>query len=435
MDNPNSEKNTQGWFERLEAESWSAELIISGAAIYGSFQLPSALNQLINYSLLHFSDDILRILYLVYTYLTLAITILMVNFVMHFVLRSLWVGLIGLASAYPQGVNIESKSFSKSYLQQLKADFGDLRAYNEKIDKACSIIFAFSFSVAMIFMSIAVIVLAAAGLAYLLHQLSPKIGIQTSFFSILGLIVLPSLFGGVLNLKPLREKAWVQKIHYPFMIRRIGRLMFHVFYQPVYYINSIFTTNFNKGQYSMRVLAYMTLILPVFFMVFTQSNAMYADKDFYFKNTNREDRFYARHYEDQLKQDQLILNPLIPSAEISGAGLRLFLPMPMREEVVLYKKYGKPPVDSTLNESKLVYQNRIWFKEQARKYFHIAVNGKKINPELRSYQHPNATEYGFLAFVPANLFVEGENVLHVQSEYKVESKKRESFIPFWYSVK
>ncbi len=435
MDNPKEERNAQSWFERLEAESWSAELIISGAAIYGSFQLPSAFNQLINYCLLHFSDDILTILYLVSTYITLAITILMVNFVLHFVLRSLWVGLIGLASAYPQGVNMESESYSKSYLQQLKADFGDLRAYNEKIDKACSIIFAFSFSVSMVFLSIAVVVMAGAGVAYLLHQLLPKIGIQTLFFSILGLIVLPSFLGGLLNLKSLREKDWVQIIHYPLMVRRIGRLMFHIFYQPVYYINSIFTTNFNKGQYTMRVLAYMALILPIFMLVFTQSNARYASKDFYFDITNREDRFYARHYEDQMEQDQLVLNPLIPSAEISGAGLRLFLPMPMREKMVLHKKYGKPPVDSTLSETKQLYQNRIWFKEQARKYFHIEVNGKKINPALRYYHHPNAMEYGFLAFVPANLFVEGENVIHVQSEYKVEGKKRESFIPFWYSAK
>ena len=100
-----------------------------------------------------------------------------------------------------------------------------------------------------------------------------------------------------------------------------------------------------------------------------------------------------------------------------------------------YKKYGQAPVDSTLSESKQVYQNRFWFKEQARKYFHITVNGKKINPALRSYQHSNANEYGFLAFVPANLLVEGENVIRVQSEYKVEGKKRESFIPFWYSAK
>ena len=79
MDNLSPNSNQQSWFEQLEKESWSAELIISGAAIYGSFQLPSAFNQLINYCLLHFSDDILTILYLVSTYITLAITILMVN--------------------------------------------------------------------------------------------------------------------------------------------------------------------------------------------------------------------------------------------------------------------------------------------------------------------------------------------------------------------
>ena len=435
MDNPKEEKNTQGWFERLEAESWSAELIISGAAIYGAFQLPGILNVMINYSLLLFSDDILGIMYLVFTYLTFAVTILMVNFVIHFVLRSLWVGLIGLASAYPQGVNMNSENFSKSYLQQLKAEFGDLRSYNEKIDLTCSSIFAFSFTAAMIFLSIAIVVMIIAGIAYLLHILSPIFDIKTLFFSLLGLIMLPSFFGGLLNLKSMREKAWVQKIHYKFLVRRVGRMMFHLFYQPVYYVNSIFSTNLKKGQYSFRLLGYIALVLPVFFVVFTQSNAMFLNKDYYFANTSREDRFYAQHYEDQFKQDRLIQNPTISSAEISGTGLRLFLPLPMREEVVLRKKYGKAPVDSTLSESKQVYQNRLWFKEQAKKYFQIEVNGKKINPALRSCHHTNAKEFGFLAFIPADLFVEGENVIHIQSEYKLKGKKRESFIPFWYSAK
>ncbi len=433
MDNPRPEKNRTGWLEHLEAESWSAELIISGAAIYGSFQLPWLLTKLINYSLLNFSDDILEIMYLVFTYLTFTISILMVNFVLHFVLRSLWVGLIGLSSVFPQGISEESESYSKSYLQQLKHDFGDLRAYHEKIDRLCSIIFAFSFSFAMIFLSISVLVLTIAGIAYLIHQLNQNLPINVLFFSILGFVLFPGILNGLLNHKKFRDKAWVQKIHYPILFKAVSRVIFHVFFEPVYYINSIFITNFKKSQYSLRVLAYMALVLPVFAVVFIQSNAIFANKDYYFNYANREDRFYPIHYEDQLDENQLIQNPTIPSAQIESSGLNLFLPLPMREETRIYQKYGAYSNDPQLSANENILKSRAWFKEQAGKYFHIEVNGKKYTPSLRGYNHRNAYEYGFLAFIPASLCKEGENMIYIQSDYQVEGKKRECYLPFWYS--
>lgn len=432
MDNPKPQKNQQGWFEHLEAESWSAELIISGAAVYGSLQLPWLMERMVNFSLLNFSDDILGILYLFFNYLTFASAILIVNFVLHFILRSLWIGLIGLSSVFPEGVNEESESYSKSYLQQLKAEFGDLRGYAEKIDRTCSIMFAFSFSVSLIFTSIALIVLVVAGIASLIHQFDPKISIELLFLSVLSLMVLPGFIGGMLNIKPLRDKAWVQKIHYP-IVKSGSWVMFHVFYQPIYYINSTFITNLKKGQYTIRMVAYMLLILPAFVVISTQSNALYANKNYYFSYSNREDRFYYYHYVDQLREGQLIQNPVIPSASIEGSGVSLFLPLPKREEEVLRRKYGEYTQDSKLSEAENLLKSRAWFKEQARKYFQIEVNGKKFTPPLRSYRHRNADEYGFLAFIPVGLLHEGENVIHIESEYRLKGKKRESFIPFWYS--
>lgn len=434
MDNPKPEHNKQSWLEHLENESWSAELIISGAAIYGSLQLPWLLTKMINYSLLNFSDDILQILYLFYNYLTFAISILMVNFILHFILRSIWVGLLGLSSVYPKGVNLESENYSQHYLKQLKADFGDLRGYSTKMDRTCSIMFAFSFSVAMIFTCIALMVLGVAGIAYGVHLLLPQFSIDNIFLLILSCLLLPGAVGGVLNMKSLRDKAWVQKIHYPLIIKISGRIFFHFLYEPIYYINSTFITNLKKRQYTLNMLGYIILILPVYLVVFTQSNVMYTNKRYYFSNAEREDRFYYVHYEDHLTTDQLIQNPMIPSSDITGSGVKLFLPLPMREEVVLTKKYGEYKPDSTLSAGQNLIKNRAWFKDQAKKYFQIEVNGQKFVPSLlRSYNHHNAYEYGFLTFIPDSLLLRGENVIYIQSDYRYKGKKRQSFIPFWYS--
>ncbi|MDX2066812.1 MAG: hypothetical protein SFV55_00225 [Haliscomenobacter sp.] len=436
MDNLEPNPNQQSWFEQLEKESWSAELIISGAAIYGSLQLPWLLTKMVNYSLLNFGDEILQILYLFFTYLTFAITILMINFILHFILRSIWVGLLGLSSVYPHGVNEESENYSRHYLKQLKADFGDLRSYAARVDQTCSIIFAFSFSVAMIFTSIASIVLALAVIAYGVHQLLSQFPINTIFFVMLSSLLVPGIIGAVLNTKRLRDKTWVQKIHYPLIVKSSSRIIFNFLYQPVFYINSTFITNLNKRAYTFGMVGYILLVLPAFIVVFLQSNVMYTNQQYYFSNADREDRFYSVHYEDHLKADRLIQNPIIPSSEITGSGIKLFLPLPTREEVVLNKKYGEYQKDSTLNDSQNLLRSRAWFKEQGKKYFHIELNGRKFVPDqLRSYNHHNANEYGFLAYIPDSLLLSGENLIYIQSEYRYEGKKRESFIPFWYSAK
>ncbi|WP_421795548.1 hypothetical protein [Haliscomenobacter sp.] len=436
MDNLEPGSNQQSWFEQLEKESWSAELIISGAAIYGSLQLPWLLTKMVNYSLLNFSDDILGILYLFFTYVTFAITILMINFILHFILRSIWVGLLGLSSVYPQGVNEESENYSRHYLKQLKADFGDLRSYAARVDRTCSIMFAFSFSVAMIFTSIASIVLALAGIAYGIHQLLPQFTINNIFMVTLSTLMIPGVIGGLLNTKKLRDKAWVQKIHYPLMVKSSSLIIFNFLHQPIFYINSTFITNLKKRAYTLGMVGYLLLVLPVFFVVFLQSNVIYTNQQYYFSNADREDRFYSVHYEDHLKTDQLIQNPIIPSSEITGVGVKLFLPLPTREEVVLNEKYGKYKVDTTLNESQNLIRRRAQFKEQGKKYFHIELNGQKFVPnQLRSYNHHNANEYGFLAYIPDSLLLSGENLIYIRSEYRYEGKKRESFIPFWYSAK
>jgi len=93
-------------------------------------------------------------------------------------------------------------------------------------------------------------------------------------------------------------------------------------------------------------------------------------------------------------------------------------------------------MDSTLNASQNLLKSRAWFKEQGKKYFHIELNGRKFVPDqLRSYNHHNANEYGFLSYIPDSLLLHGENLIYIQSEYRYKGKKRESFIPFWYSAK
>ncbi len=52
---------------------------------------------------------------------------LTINFVLHFTLRTLWIGNIGLASVFPEGINENSDRNSQHFLSRLKARFPELQ--------------------------------------------------------------------------------------------------------------------------------------------------------------------------------------------------------------------------------------------------------------------------------------------------------------------
>ena len=55
-----STKKKPKWLRALETQSLQAELVISGLAIFGSLQLPSLLNNLVDYCLFNFQKNIWR---------------------------------------------------------------------------------------------------------------------------------------------------------------------------------------------------------------------------------------------------------------------------------------------------------------------------------------------------------------------------------------
>ena len=89
------EQQTPEWLRRLEQESWQAELIISGLALYGSFQLPEFIYAVIDFFIRHLSVSQYFTGYMISYLMLLGVSVLSGFFIIHFVLRAYWVGLIG----------------------------------------------------------------------------------------------------------------------------------------------------------------------------------------------------------------------------------------------------------------------------------------------------------------------------------------------------
>ena len=110
------------WLKKLEQESWQAELLISSAAIYAAFQLPELINYFSNWAITYFDFEDAMWNYALLGYLSLAAIALIISFVSHFVLRTIWIALIGLNSVFPDGIKQEGGTYSKYYMEKFIAE-------------------------------------------------------------------------------------------------------------------------------------------------------------------------------------------------------------------------------------------------------------------------------------------------------------------------
>ena len=73
-------------------------------------------------------------------------------FILYLGLRGFWVGVLGLSSVYPKGINLEKLNFNTIFNKQItKYNFND---FVRKIDKICSSIFSFCFLISFSIVSL-----------------------------------------------------------------------------------------------------------------------------------------------------------------------------------------------------------------------------------------------------------------------------------------
>lgn len=130
------------WLDKLQNESWEAEILISGGAFIGLMSLLPILNAPAEF--LYYSTDVDMGVVEAASFMTIfAWWLLTFGFFVHLILRGYWMGLIGLNSAFPKGINKEKLKFTGRFTGIYK------EASNMpiilRLDKICGTIFALTF--------------------------------------------------------------------------------------------------------------------------------------------------------------------------------------------------------------------------------------------------------------------------------------------------
>ena len=236
-------KHRSNLLDNLQQESWQLELIISGVVIflmlgaYGPIMdvLPSLTKN-------YLAGGGLFIVFAgMYFVFLIAYYALLIIFIIHLVLRGVWIGAIGLRSVSGD-FDYEILNYQPKFNHWLRSHLGSFDDYIERLEVQCSVAFSFAFLIFFSVLSVGVYTLVIAGLTFvtgaILGAENPDAAawkgmapIVVNLFSLLmGLIYLIDFT----SLGWFKKKRWLQRVYYPFY-RIMGWLTLARFYRPFYY--------------------------------------------------------------------------------------------------------------------------------------------------------------------------------------------------------
>ncbi len=424
------ENKKPAWLQALEAQSWQAELIASGLAIYGSISLGSYLDGLAEWSLYQFNDRVLSILEFVFLYLYGAQAIIIYSFIAHLVLRILWAGFLGLSSAYPEGINIDNKAFADHYLTRLKKEFPSLSEYSLELDKLCSVIFSILCCLALMLISISFWIVVFIAVSEVLSHFIDAQTISYIGYGIIVVFYIFTFFIYYITNGAKKESPFAKKYAYP-INKAFGKTMMSLAYRPMTYIMMTIRTNVATATFLIGMILIITLSVFVSIPRYAKVSR-YFKADSNFSINDHPDKVRRENYLDEVHRNYLLL-PVIQSEVIEKNHLQLFIPGPKREQRFLRAFCGKyNTVDSlSIRENDI---NRSKFRSDcASRFYTIYIDEvKQAGIEFNYRNHPHNQEQGYQTYIPLNSISVGRHILQIEAEHRnEEEEKRNWFIPFY----
>lgn len=310
--------------------TWEMELLISGATVFSLLQMPSLLDRLYYTYAPRLEAGYHAAAALPYMYLMTACLALIATFLVHLCVRGYWVALTGLASVYPRGVNWERmSSWGPAFLRAMRKYTPSLPDTIERYDNRASQVFGFGVGLTFLTLNIGLVVVVLIGLAMLIHQ---AIG-RTLSLDMLMMALMAMLFGPYLVIYALDHFTRKRPGRHPRLERGLSSIYDRTlrlrFTSGTNYPLMLFTSHAGGrlGNYLMAA-ALMVLMLVSIGRMETPRPMWRLDGYGLLHGDAKAGRTLdPRHYADQRERLGTLLPTVhIPSEEVSGDWLRVFIP-------------------------------------------------------------------------------------------------------------
>ena len=334
----------------MQQESWQLELIISGFVLYGIYNAKGYIQGIAFFNNDH---DVGPVANLLETVITVGWLIFFINLLVHVILRSLWIGAIGLR--YVSGeINYEDLNYSSTFTRYLKRKVGDYDDFIGNLEKICSVLFSYTFLLFLFFVSIMAFFVVLAMPIFLMNWM----GIESEEH--IGKAVfwmMPILFGGLIvfidfitlgGLKRIKDERF-SKIYLP-LYWFYSHITLSFLYRPILY-------NFIDDKYTRRLFffsfPYILLIINID-GIYTLNDTAYVQSEKAYSYGTQVDPYYYDDLFDKLVVMQTHLNseviqvdPLkgirLSQYKVTEPYLQLFVKYNPDYDDVIEKKYGIPP--------------------------------------------------------------------------------------------
>ncbi len=202
--------NTPSWLKKLQRESWQAEILISGGALIGLISLFKYIDPL-GYILLFSTKTPELVINITQLMVLLVLVFLVEGFLLHLILRAYWIGMIGISYVFPKGINQENLAFQGKFSSFIKTN--NDTPYLIKIDKLCSLVFAFTFFVVFAAIGFFFFMGGFVVLVFFFIELLPVFIVF--FFSIIYGLICIVTFVDFFTFGRLKRIKWFVKVYYP----------------------------------------------------------------------------------------------------------------------------------------------------------------------------------------------------------------------------
>ena len=420
------EKEEIQWYEKLSLNSWEVEILIVGFVLVMLFNIPDTLSleftKLEAGSMGRGMQDFLiwMTIGLSLFIISTIVNILIVSFSLYLGLRGFWVGVLGLSSVYPDGINLKKLNFNKIFTKQIsKYNFND---FILKIDNICSSIFSLSFLISFSIVSLCVFFVE---IIVLTVCLAPLKGLFINGGNIIAMFTLPFLFFGLLYFIDYFLFGIFKKIKWkPFgylfnIIDKFYKYITFIFiYDTLYYA---FISNVKR-----RVI-FLFMVCCIF--ILSAYESIEFEEQIYFPDVQSSEVIMnSRNYEDKIKQREYYDEglypgyPFIQSDVISENHLRLHIP---------YDSYMNIPIEKFCPELSGIFLladtsalQRI--EEQERilncinNAFSIFIDSEAIESDFifYDYAHILLDIKSFFMLIPIEQFPNGRHILRVDKNLK-----------------
>ncbi|MBD3178144.1 MAG: hypothetical protein GF417_00310 [Candidatus Latescibacteria bacterium] len=415
------------------------ELLLTGFVLIGLFQLPDYLRDILATWESAIGDRSIfknLLLGIPYRVLLVGVRIMTINLIILLLLRGFWIGMIGLSSAFPGGIDYRNLSLAGRFSEYLKRKSIDTEKLIIRLDDICSSIFALSFLIFFIAISMGLYLVEIQALSSLSQFISEKEGVYYLILNIaVSLAAIFFLFAGLLKvidflsagvLKKIKNKYFVTPYFY--VSRFVSAVTLAFVYRPLYYF---LVSNIPRKVIRIVLVFYLLVALGVM-LNFSYGNHIYYPGRFL-------DRYGVSSWEyENLRPESpgVIETAMIQSDLISGKYVKLFIPYDVDDNTKLKEFCPElKPVNSSFSSivsisnlgRKVVEEDVQKALDCFSRYYRVAVDDS-IYTDLRTLftTHSHKGEKGIMKYIPVGRLEEGYHIITIyEIDRKIDS------IHFW----